>query len=175
MIIAISEFVFSAPTTFHFSSICQEYFPPSHPSRSLPLPNSRVSRLAYLSTLRLMRNTNKVEKDEWGCWVVNPVIRWAVCFTLRFVCHVKTLEELSGVSMLTRKHTHTHMNKGPCHPSPSPLMSSISFPHSFTWPYQPQSCWDATVSLIFFTVTPPPSLHAALPGTADLRRVLKSS
>lgn len=155
MIIAISEFVFSAPTTFHFSSICQEYFPPSHPSRSLPLPNSLVSRLAYLSTLGLMRNTNKVEKDEWGCWVVNPVIRWAVCFTLRFVCHVKTLEELSGVSMLTRKHTHTYMNKGPCHPSPSPLMSSISFPHSFTWPYQPQSCWDATVSLIFFTVAPP--------------------
>lgn len=29
-------------------------------------------------------------------------------------------------------HTQTHMNKGPCHPSPSPLMSSISFPHSFT-------------------------------------------
>lgn len=65
VIITISEFVFSAPTTFHFSSICQEYYPPSHPSHSIH--SLILMSLALLISILWSwgGNTNKVEKDEW--------------------------------------------------------------------------------------------------------------
>lgn len=75
VIITISEFVFSAPTTFHFSSICQEYYPPSHPSHSIHslILTSLAPLILILSELR--RNTNKAEGRRMACWVVNPQIR----------------------------------------------------------------------------------------------------
>lgn len=150
-------FFLSVPTTFHFSSICQEYYPPSHPSRSI---HSLI--LIRLPPLISILWNGGVILTRWrktnGLSGYKSADRVTVCLVLRF----SAMQDL-GTSWCFHAHMHQHtlMNKGPCHVSFSPLMSSISFPHSSTWPYQPQSCWAAIVP-----VSPP--LYTLLSSADDL-------
>lgn len=144
---------------FILSSICQEYYPPSRPSHSiLSLILTSLTLLIAEHSSEPRRNTNKAGKGQMAWWLVCLQKSWAACFAFR---SWSMLDLGGGASRCLPEHTH--MNKGPCHSSLSPLMSSISFPHSVTRPYQPQSCRVVMPQspCFFQRLTPSLSLYSA--------------